>query len=137
MTTSRFSKINLAVDVGAAPTLPVSKTSGLLLSQSTISAVRLFPNCQCLFHSHGVIFPANVCVFSPHRHRSIPVVRKEITMNSIATIGSTTNPTPYKGGENEQTDPPRGTYGKGKTTGERAQTLSSRRSVPLLSTHTV
>ncbi len=71
-----------------------SKSSALPLGYIPIIHARLFPNCQCLFHSHGVVSPANVCVFSPHRHGSIPVVRKEITMNTIATIGSTTNPTP-------------------------------------------
>ena len=45
---------------------------------------RLFPSRQCLFHSHGAVFPTNVCVLFPHRqphlsggHRSFPVVRKE------------------------------------------------------------
>ena len=97
MITFRFSKINLAVDVGAAPTLPVSKTDGLLLSQSTIIHARLFPNCQCL--STVKRPPALLaCVYS-RALATLHAVRKETTMKTTAVIGSTTNPIPYKGGE--------------------------------------
>ena len=116
MITFRFLKINLAVDVGAAPTLPVSKTDGLLLSQSTISAARLFPSCQCL---STVKRPTALlaCVYSLH------AVRKEITMNTIQQSGAP--PTRYHIKEVEMSKQTlrEGPMGK-ETTGERIQTLS-------------
>lgn len=66
-----------------------SKSSALPLGYIPIFIARLVPSCQCLFHSHGAVSPANVCVFFPHRqphlsggHRSFPVVRKENEMNT-------------------------------------------------------
>ena len=135
MITFRFLKINLAVDVGAAPTRSVSKTDGLLLSQSTISAARLFPSRQCLFHSHGVVFPTSVCVLFPRRHRSIPVVRKKMTMNTIQQSGAP--PTRHHRKEIISKQTLREGPMERITTGERAQTLSDKWSVPLLSTHIV
>ena len=123
MITFRFSKINLAVDVGAAPTLPVSKTDGLLLSQSTISAARLFPSRQCLFHSHGVVSPTSVCVLFPRRHRSIPVVRKKMTMNTIQQSGAPPTRRHRKEVKMSKQTLREGPMGK-ETTGERIQTLS-------------
>ena len=106
-----------------------SKSSALPLGYIPIFIARLFPSCQCLFHSHGATFPTNVCVFFPHRqphlsggHRSFPVVRKEITMKITSVIGSTTNPIRGKRVIGKQTLR-EGPVGK-ETTGERIQTLS-------------
>ena len=92
---------------------------------------RLFPSCQCLFHSHGAVSPANVCVLFPHRqphlsggHGSFPVVRKEITPKITAAIGSTTNPIPYKGGEMSKQSVREGPMGKEKPSARKPTTLS-------------
>ena len=98
----QFSKINLAEVAGFGPANAGVKVLCLTAWRHPNKLVtRLVPSCQCLFHSHGAVSPTNVCVLFPHRqphlsggHRSFPVVRKDITMKTIAVIGSTTNPTP-------------------------------------------
>ena len=77
------------------------------------------PNCQASDRF------ASVYVFSPRRHGSIPVVRKEITMKTLTIIGSTTNPIPQKGDEMSKQTLREGPMGK-ETTGERVPTLNSR-----------
>ena len=79
----------MAVEAGFEPAkIVASKTTALNRLATRQYQLLVCPSCQA---SDRFV---SVCAFSPRRHGSVPVVRKEITMKTLTIIGSTTNPIP-------------------------------------------